>query len=167
MAGKKKIALYYEISVYYNDMSHISGTYTFTFSRLEPLYDNSLKTGCTSLVVGMNCLFSGVDQNDQPIDALGAYVDGTTGFTAFTDPIPDYPVSGVTGASGYSVCYSPDYVSENISGLANEFASGLGWLSSLSGQIDAKLHTPVRWTDFPYPSGSGTDIYPPVNPDDA
>ena len=147
-------------------MSHLSGTYSYSFSRLEPMYDNSLKTGCLSLVVGLACNFSGVDQNDIPV-IEGAYIDGTTGFTAFTAPIPDYPVSGVTGASGYSVCYDPDYVSTNISGLANEFASGLGWVHTLESQISGKLHTPIRWTDFPYPSGTGDNRYPPVNPDDA
>ena len=34
-------------------MAHLSGTYTYTFSRLDPMYNNSLKTGVQSLVVGL------------------------------------------------------------------------------------------------------------------
>ena len=142
-------------------MSHLSGTYTFSFSRLEPMYDNSLKTGCQSLVVGMNCQFSGVDDNDVPVN-VGSYIDGVTGFTNWTDPISGYPVSGQTGASGYAVCYTPDYVSGNISGLANEYASGLCWCHHLEENISGQLHNPIRWADFPYPESG----YPPVNPND-
>jgi len=142
-------------------MAHLSGTYTYTFSRLDPMYNNSLKTGVQSLVVGLSCTFSGVDENG--VSAVeGAYIDGTTGFTNWTDPIPDYPASGVTGASGYAVNYTPDYVSGNISGLANEYVSGLGWLQQLEDQIYGKLHTPISWSDFPFPH----DGIPPVNPED-
>ena len=142
-------------------MAHLSGTYTYTFSRLDPMYNNSLKTGVQSLVVGLSCMFSGVDENG--VSAVeGAYIDGTTGFTNWTDAIPDYPVSGVTGASGYAVNYTPDYVSGNISGLANEYVSGLGWLHHLEDQIYGRLHTPISWSDFPFPH----DGIPPVNPED-
>ena len=111
-------------------MAHLSGTYTYTFSRLDPMYNNSLKTGVQSLVVGLSCNFSGVDENG--VAAVeGAYIDGTTGFMNWTDPIPDYPASGQSNPSGYSVNYTPDYVSGNISGLANEYVSGMGWLSSI------------------------------------
>jgi len=67
----------------------------------------------------------------------------------------------------FPINLAPEYVLDNISGLANEFASGLGWVHSLESQISGKLHTPIRWTDFPYPSGTGDNRYPPVNPDDA
>ena len=146
-------------------MSHLSGTYSYSFSRLEPMYDNSLKTGCTSLVVGLSCNFSGVDQNDIPV-IEGAYIDGTSGFVEYV-PTPDFPTSGTTGTTTVPINLSPEYVLDNISGLANEFASGLGWVHTLESQISGKLHTPVRWTDFPYPSGTGDNRYPPVNPDDA
>ncbi len=146
-------------------MSHISGTYSYSFSRLEPMYDNSLKTGCTSLVVGLSCNFSGVDQNDIPVTE-GAYTDGISGFVEYV-PTPDFPTSGTTGTAVVPINLAPEYVLDNISGLANEFASGLGWVHSLESQISGKLHTPVRWTDFPYPSGTGDNRYPPVNPDDA
>ncbi len=146
-------------------MSHISGTYSYSFSKLEPMYDNSLKTGCTSLVVGLSCNFSGVDQNDIPVTE-GAYIDGISGFVEYV-PTPDFPTSGTTGTAVVSINLAPEYVLDNISGLANEFASGLGWVHSLESQISGKLHTPVRWTDFPYPSGTGDNRYPPVNPDDA
>ena len=142
-------------------MAHLSGTYTYTFSRLDPMYNNSLKTGVQSLVVGLSCSFSGVDENGVPA-VEGAYIDGTTGFTNWTDAIPDYPASGVTGASGYAVNYTPDYVSGNISGLANEYVSGLGWLHQLEDQIYGRLHTPISWSDFPFPH----DGIPAVNPKD-
>lgn len=150
-------------------MSHLSGTYTYTFSRLEPMYNNSLETGCQSLVVGMNCIFSGVDANGIPATE-GSYIDGTTGFLGWTDPIPDWPASGQSNRSGYAICYTPDYVSGNISGLANEYASGLCWCHHLEEAISGKLHTPVRWTSFPFPyvegSGDNQHTVPGVNPHD-
>jgi len=144
-------------------MSHISGDYTYQFVRLEPFYNNSNKTGISSLVVGMNCQFSGVDEQSNPVTE-GSYVDGTTGFMGWTDPIPDYPASGVTGASGYAINLTPEYVTDNISGIANDYASALCWCHSLSGQISSKIEAPVRDTDFPYPSGD--PVFPPVDPHD-
>jgi hypothetical protein len=144
-------------------MSHISGDYTYQFVRLEPFYNNSSKTGMSALVVGMNCQFSGVDEQSNPVTE-SSYVDGTTGFIAWTDPIPDYPVSGETQASGYAICLTPEYVKDNISGLANEYASGLCWCHQLSGQINSRIESPIRDTDFPYPSGD--PVFPPVDPHD-
>ena len=146
-------------------MSHISGTYTYDFVKLEPFFNNSAKTGIQSLVVGMNCQFNGVDTRGNPITE-GAYIDGTTGFMGWTDPIPDYPVSGVTSASGYAICYTPEYVAENISALANEYASGLCWCHHLSGQINSRIEAPIRDTNFPYPSGKAPDVFPPVDTHD-
>jgi len=146
-------------------MDHISGDYTFDFVRLEPFYNNSNKTGVSALVVGMNCNFSGTDTFGHPV-TQGAYVDGTTGFTAWTDPIPDYPTSGVTGASGYAICYTPEYLTDNISGIANEYASGQCWCSALSGQIDSKINSPIRDTNFPYPTGAPPNVFPQVDPHD-
>jgi len=151
-------------------MAHLSGTYSYTFTRLEPMYNNSLKTGCESLVVGLSCSFTGYDANG--VEATeGAYIDGTTGFMGWTDPIPDYPASGQSNASGYAICYTPEYVSGNISGLANEYVSGLGWLHILEDQISGKLHTPVRWDSFPFPylegTGEAQHSVPGVNPEDA
>jgi len=144
-------------------MSHISGDYTYLFTRLEPFYNNSNKTGVSSLVVGMNCQFVGVDEQSNPVTE-GSYIDGTTGFMGWTDPIPDYPASGVTGASGYAICLTPEYVMGNISGLANEYASGLCWCHQLSAQIHSRLESPIRDTTFPYPSGD--PVFPPVDPHD-
>ena len=84
----------------------------------------------------------------------------------WTDPISGYPVSGVTGASGYSICYTPEYVTDNIGGIANEYASGQCWCSALSGQIRSKIDQPIRNTDFPYPSGIPPHVFPPVDPSD-
>ena len=140
-------------------MAHLSGTYTYTFSRLDPMYNNSLKTGVQSLVVGLNCQYSGLDENGVSV-VEGAYIDGTTGFSQwYTDLDTGTHPSG----SGYiSVNYTPEYVSGNISGLANEYVSGLGWLHQLEDQIYNKLHTPIPWSDFPFPH----DGIPPVNPED-
>ena len=146
-------------------MSHISGNYTYNFVRLEPFYNNSSKTGMSSLVVGMNCQFSGVDEQSNPVTE-GSYIDGTTGFMGWTDPIPDYPASGVTGVSGYAICLTPEYVNDNISGLANEYASGLCWCHHLSGQINSRIESPIRDTDFLYPSGSPPNVFPPVDTHD-
>ena len=146
-------------------MSHISGDYTYQFVRLEPFYNNSNKTGMSSLVVGMTCEFAGVDSAGNPV-TQSSYVDGTTGFMAWTDPIPDYPASGVTGVSGYSICHTPEYVANNINELANTYASGLCWCHSLSGQISSKIESPIRYIDFPYPSGTPPTVFPPVDPHD-
>lgn len=141
-------------------MAHISGEYTYKFFRLDPMFNNSLKTGVESLVVGLSCQFEGVDENEVAT-SQNASIDGRTGFTNWTDPIPDYPASGLTGASGYAVNYTPEYVSGNISGLANEYASGLGWFDRLQDQIHAMLHNPVPWSDFPFPH----DGLPHANPE--
>ena len=146
-------------------MSHISGTYTYDFVRLEPFFNNSNKTGISALVVGMSCQFSGTNEFDSPT-VEGAYIDGTTGFMAWTDPISGYPVSGVTGASGYAVCYTPEYLTDNISGIANEYASGQCWCSTLSSQISGKINQPIRDTNFPYPTGIPPHVFPPVDHSD-
>jgi hypothetical protein len=141
-------------------MSHISGTYTYDFVRLEPFFTNSAKTGISSLVVGMNCQFSGVDAFDNPVTE-GAYIDGTTGFGFTTLE------SGLSGAPiWHENNLTPSYVADNISGIANEYASGLCWCHTLSNQISGKIEAPVRDTDFPYPSGVAPDIFPPVDPHD-
>ena len=145
-------------------MSHISGTYTYDFVRLEPFYNNSNKTGISSLVVGMTCQFSGVDEVSTPVTA-NAYIDGTTGFVEYVET-PDLPTSGTTGIAIISINITPEYLTGNISAIANEYASGQCWCHSLSGQISSKIEAPVRDTDFPYPSGMAPDIFPPVNPHD-
>jgi len=75
-------------------VSHISGTYTYDFVRLEPFFNNSNKTGVSSLVVGMTCQFSGVNEFSTPVTE-SAYIDGTTGFVEYVET-PDLPTSGTT-----------------------------------------------------------------------
>ena len=145
-------------------MSHISGTYTYDFVRLEPFFNNSAKTGISSLVVGMTCQFSGVDALSNPVTE-SAYIDGTTGFVE-TVPTPDVPVSGTTGTALISINITPEYLTSNINSIANEYSSGLCWCHTLSNQISGKIEAPVRDTDFPYPSGVAPDIFPPVDPHD-
>ncbi len=145
-------------------MSHISGTYTYDFVRLEPFFNNSNKTGISSLVVGMNCQFSGVDEQSNPITE-NAYIDGTTGFVEYV-PTPDFPTSGTTGIAAVSINLTPEYVAANISGIANEYASGLCWCHHLSNQISGKIETPIRDTNFPYPSGQAPNVFPPVDSHD-
>ena len=60
-------------------MSHISGHYSYNFSRIEPKWDNSLETGINSLVVGLTCNFSGHDSFDTET-TMSKYIDGSTGF---------------------------------------------------------------------------------------
>ena len=145
-------------------MSHISGAYTYEFVRLEPFYNNSNKTGISSLVVGMNCQFSGVDEYSNPV-TQSAYIDGTTGFIEYV-PTPDFPTSGTTGTVAVSINLTPEYVTNNISGIANGYASALCWCHLLSNQISGKIEAPVRDTNFPYPSGTPPTVYPPVDPHD-
>ena len=145
-------------------MSHISGAYTYEFVRLEPFYNNSNKTGISSLVVGMNCQISGVDEQSNPV-TQGAYIDGTTGFVEYV-PTPDFPTSGTTGMAAVSINLTPEYVTDNISGIANGYASALCWCHLLSNQISGKIEAPVRDTNFPYPSGTPPTVYPPVDPHD-
>ena len=145
-------------------MSHISGTYTYDFVRLEPFFNNSNKTGVSSLVIGMTCQFSGIDEVSTPVTE-SAYIDGTTGFVEYVET-PDVPTSGTTGIAAISINITPEYLSDNISGIANEYASGQCWCHALSGQISGKIERPIRDTDFPYPSGEAPDIFPPVDPHD-
>ena len=145
-------------------MSHISGDYSYEFVRLEPFYNNSNKTGISSLVVGMNCQFSGVDEQSNPV-TQSAYIDGTTGFFEYV-PTPDFPTSGTTGMAPVPINLTPEYVTDNISGIANEYASGLCWCHILSGQISGKLNSPVRDSNFPYPTGTPPNVFPPVDPHD-
>jgi len=143
-------------------MSHISGAYTYEFVRLDPFYNNSNKTGISSLVVGMSCQFSGVDELANPV-TQSAYIDGTTGFVEYV-PTPDFPTSGTTGMAAVSINLTPEYVADNISGIANNYVSGLCWRHLLSGQISGKIESPVRDANFPYPRGA--PVFPPVDPHD-
>ena len=145
-------------------MSHISGTYTYDFVRLEPFYNNSNKTGVSSLVVGMSCQFSGVDEQSNPVTE-GSYIDGTTGFIEWV-ATPNEPISGQTGYVQVPICHTPEYVSGNISDIANTYASGLCWCHAFSGQISRKIEAPVRDADFPYPTGTPPHVFPPVDPHD-
>jgi hypothetical protein len=146
-------------------MSHISGDYNYTFVRLEPFYNNSNETGISALVVGMNCQFSGVDEQSNPV-VQSAYIDGTTGFgevVVLSDP--NFP-SGSTGSHFRPFNITPEYLTDNISGIANEYASGQYWCHLLSGQISGKIDAPVRDTNFPYPSGTPPTVFPPVDTHD-
>ena len=145
-------------------MSHISGDYNYTFVRLEPFYNNSNETGVSALVVGMSCQFSGVDALSNPV-VESAYIDGTTGFVEYV-PTPDVPTSGTTGTAVVPINITPEYLTANISGIANEYASGQCWCHVLSGQISGKTEAPVRDTNFPYPSGTPPTVFPPVDPHD-
>jgi len=145
-------------------VSHISGDYSYSFVRLEPFYNNSNETGISSLVVGMNCQFSGVDQQSNPV-VQSAYIDGTTGFVEYV-PTPGFPTSGTTGMAPVPINLTPEYVAANISGIANAYASDQYWCHVLSGQISSKIEAPVRDNSFPYPTGTPPNVFPPVDPHD-
>jgi len=145
-------------------MSHISGDYSYEFVRLEPFYNNINETGISALVVGMSCQFSGVDEQSNPV-VQSAYIDGTTGFVEYV-PTPDFPTSGTTGTAVVPINLTPEYVAANISGIANEYASAQYWCHLLSGQISGKIEAPVRDNNFPYPSGTPPNIFPPVDTHD-
>jgi len=140
-------------------MSHISGTYTYDFVRLEPFFNNSNKTGISALVVGMNCQFSGTNEFGS-LTTESAYIDGTTGLGISTYE------SGTSGALINTLYMTPEYLTDNISNIANEYASGQCWCSALSGQIRSKIDQPIRNTDFPYPTGIPPHVFPPVDPSD-
>ena len=112
----------------------------------------------------MNCQFSGVDEYSNPV-TQSAYIDGTTGFVEYV-PTPDFPTSGTTGMATVPINLTPEYVPDNISGIANGYASALCWCHLLSNQISGKIEAPVRDTNFPYPSGTPPTVYPPVDPHD-
>ena len=140
-------------------MSHIAGTYTYDFVRLEPFFNNSNKTGISALVVGMNCQFSGTNEFGS-LTTEGAYIDGTTGLGISTYE------SGTSGAIINTLYMTPEYLTDNISNIANEYASGQCWCHSLSGQILSRIEAPIRDLNFPYPIGQAPDVFPPVNPHD-
>ena len=140
-------------------MSHIFGTYAYNFVRLEPFYNNSNKTGISSLVVGMACNFNGTDGFGHSTTE-SSYIDGTTGLGINTYE------SGTSGALISTTYPSPEYVTNNISDIANEYASGQCWCHALSGQISSRIEAPVRDTNFIYPTGAPPNVFPAVDPHD-
>lgn len=117
-------------------MSHISGTYSYDFSRIDPSWDNSLETGINSLVVGLTCTFSGHDSFDTET-TVSRYTDGSTGF----DP-----------------CISIDYLNNNLQDICNSYASGADWFRSLQLNVSGSIDHPIPVTGF---SPSGITPEPP------
>ena len=125
-------------------MSHISGTYTYNFVRLDPVWDNSLETGVSSLVIGMTCSFSGHDSFDTATTA-SRYIDGSTGFNP---PI------------------SYDYLTGNLDTICNEFASGNDWFHNLQQSVSGSIDHPVAVSNFPFPNSGEPHPNPPSGLDE-
>ena len=148
-------------------MSEWLGTYNYRFFKLDPYYNDATRTGVSSLEVGMTCTFTGLDPYSHPIQE-SASIEGTTGFWEYYTGTPEgYPPSPPYINTPNFL--TPEYLNDNISGIANEFTSGLCWCHNLSGQISDKLDRlytisgdPTLDSTFPYPSGN----FPPVDPHD-
>jgi hypothetical protein len=96
-------------------------TYTYNFSRLEPIYSCRAQTGICNLVVGLNCTAT-IDTENGPISE-SAYID-----KAFPlDPNLDYET--LTG---------------NLQTYANDFATEEGWWDSLKVTASGKFTRPVH-----------------------
>jgi hypothetical protein len=122
-------------------MSHqdFSGDYTYNFVRLDPEWNNSLKTGISSLVIGLTCTYSGTDScGCECIESQ--YVDGSTGFSPFI---------------------TADYLSGNIEEISNSYASGNNWWYSLKSSVSGKIDHPVVDTNFPFPESGNPVPHPP------
>jgi len=107
-------------------MSHLSGKYTYDFTRLEPKWDNSLETGINQMVIGMTCSFSGQDTFGNTT-VTSKYIDGTTGWAE-------------------SITY--DYLNTNVQDICNTYASGQNWFYNLQAQVSGSIDHPVDVTGF-------------------
>jgi len=125
-------------------MSHISGDFTYSFVRLDPSWDNSLQTGINSIVIGMNCTFTGVDSFDTPVTE-SQYVDGSTGWAN-------------------SVTY--DYLTGNLTEICNTYASGQNWWETLKNTVSGRIDHPVPVSDFPFPASGDPTPEPPHGHED-
>ena len=148
-------------------MSEWSGTYQYSFFKLDPYYSDETRTGVSSLNVGMTCTFTGLDPYSYPVQE-SASIEGTTGFWIYYTGTPEAfpPSPPYVNTPSF---LTAEYLNNNISGIANEFASGLCWCHNLSGQISDKLDLlstisgePILDPTFPYPSGN----FPPVDTHD-
>ena len=108
-------------------MSHISGNFTYDFTRVETTWGNSLETGINSMVIGMTCTFTGQDSFGVQQEVM-QYIDGTTGF----------------GEPNITLEYANTYA-ENI---CNTFASGQNWFYNLQNQVSGMIDHPVQVTGF-------------------
>ena len=118
-------------------MSHLSGKYTYDFTRLEPKWNNSLQTGINQMVIGMTCTFSGQDTFGNTT-VTSKYIDGTTGWAE-------------------SITY--DYLNENLENITNTYASGQNWFYNLQQSVSGSIDHPVPVTGF-NPTGI-TPVPPP------
>ncbi|MDA7495774.1 hypothetical protein OAL45_00850 [bacterium] len=125
-------------------MSHISGDFNYSFVRLDPSWDNSLQTGVNSLVIGLNCTFTGVDSHDTSVTE-SQYVDGSTGWTE-------------------SITY--DYLTGNLTDICNTYASGQGWWENLKNSVSGRIDHPVVISDFPFPVSGDPIPEPPHGHED-
>jgi hypothetical protein len=107
-------------------MSHISGEYTYQFTRIEPFWCDSAETGVEKLVVGLTCTFSGVDSHENEVNVAN-YVDGTTGFMPYIDKTT---------------------LDSNISNYCNDYATANDWWANLKNQVSGRIDHPVTMTGF-------------------
>ena len=95
--------------------------YTYTFSRLEPCYNDRNKTGVCHLVVGLSCYCSG-QFNGMDI-CESAYVDKMFEFDQFI---------------------SYDNLTGNLETYANDFATQEGWWELLKTRVSGKIDKPIN-----------------------
>ena len=107
-------------------MSHISGEYTYKFTRVQALWSDSAETGVENLVVGLTCTFSGVDSHENET-VVDRYIDGTTGFNPYI---------------------SKETLDSNINDYCNDFATANDWWASLKNQVSGRIDHPVTMTGF-------------------
>lgn len=99
----------------------MTGDYNFTFSRLEPCFSSPERTGVCHLIVGLTCTFSGVMGQTEFCES--SYIDKSF---------------DLNGPLSY------DYVTGNLSDLANNFATEENWWEILKPAASGKLCQPIQ-----------------------
>jgi hypothetical protein len=99
----------------------MSGDYNFTFSRLEPYFTNPERTGVCHLVIGLTCTITGAIGETTYCES--AYIDKSF-------------------CLGEIVSY--DYLTGNLSTLANNFATQENWWEILKPIASGKLCQPIQ-----------------------
>jgi hypothetical protein len=99
----------------------MSGDYNFTFSRLEPCFTNAERTGVCHLVVGLTCTFTGIMGAASCCES--AYIDKTF-------------------CLDETVSY--DYLTGNLSDLANNFATQENWWETLKPIASGRAFQPIQ-----------------------
>ena len=119
-------------------MSDLTGNFSYEFTTINPNWDNTLKTGISSITIGLTCSYSGDDTHNVAVTD-SYYSHGTTGF------VP--PVTF-------------DYLSGNIESICNGYASGRNWWYDTKQLLTNQINSPISVDNFPFPTDGAPQVFP-------